>query len=187
MRACAGRHRGQGKRRRPALVPVAAARQDAQGGLARAVHDRRERRDRHGHRRDAGAGALSFGDEPGPGRACRHRLPDRGRLRSVPPQLGPWPAARRDLSPFWPGTPEVRTGGGAELARFILQDIRAFLTTLTHLDPARQGLFGHSFGGLFALWLMFGRPDAFTHWIVASPSITWEESFLLAHRAAFDS
>lgn len=98
--------------------------------------------------------------------------------------LGPPPGAT--YPPFWPGTPEVRTGGGAELARFILEDVRAFLATITRLDPARQGLFGHSFGGLFALWLMFGRPDAFTHWIAASPSITWEDSALLAHRAAFD-
>jgi len=98
--------------------------------------------------------------------------------------LGPPPGAT--YPPFWPDTPEVRTGGGAEMARFILEDVAAFLATLTRLDPARQGLFGHSFGGLFALWLMFTRPDAFTHWIAASPSITWEESFLLAHRDAFD-
>ncbi|MFT4148795.1 MAG: alpha/beta hydrolase-fold protein [Paracoccaceae bacterium] len=97
--------------------------------------------------------------------------------------LGPPPGAT--YPPFWPGTPEVRTGGGAELAGFILTDVRAFLATQTRLDPARQGLFGHSFGGLFALWLMFTRPDAFTHWIAASPSITWEDGFLLAHRDAF--
>lgn len=98
--------------------------------------------------------------------------------------LGPPPGAT--YPPFWPGTPEVRTGGGAELARFILEDVRACLGTLTRLDPGQQGLFGHSFGGLFALWLMFNRPDAFAHWVAASPSITWEDSFLLAHRDAFD-
>lgn len=98
--------------------------------------------------------------------------------------LGPPPGAT--YPPFWPDTPEVRTGGGAEFARFILEDVRAFLATRTRLDPTRQGLFGHSFGGLFALWLMFNRPDAFTHWIAASPSITWEDSFLLQHRDAFD-
>lgn len=97
--------------------------------------------------------------------------------------LGPPPGAT--YPPFWPGTPEVRTGGGAELARFVLEDLRAFLAPRVPLDPARQGLFGHSFGGLFALWLMFTRPEAFTHWIAASPSITWEQGFLLAHRDAF--
>lgn len=98
--------------------------------------------------------------------------------------LGPPPGA--SYPPFWPGTPEVRTGGGGEMARFILEDMRGFLASLAPLDPGRAGLFGHSFGGLFALWLLFTRPDAFSHWIAASPSITWEDGFLLTHRAAFD-
>ncbi|MFT4136819.1 alpha/beta hydrolase [Microbacterium sp.] len=98
--------------------------------------------------------------------------------------LGPPPGAT--YPPFRPGTPEVRTGGGAELARFLREDVRELVTGLTRLDAARRGLFGHSFGGLFALWLMFCRPDAFTHWIAASPSISWEGGFLLAHRDAFD-
>lgn len=98
--------------------------------------------------------------------------------------LGPPPGAT--YPPFWPGTPEVKTGGGAEFARFLLEDLRAFLAPRVRLDPARQALFGHSFGGLFALWLMFGRPDAFARWIAASPSITWEGGFLLEHLARFD-
>ncbi|WP_151719462.1 alpha/beta hydrolase [Gemmobacter serpentinus] len=97
--------------------------------------------------------------------------------------LGPPPGST--YPPFWPDTPEVRTGGGAEMARFMLEDMREFLGGYIKLDPARQGLFGHSFGGLFALWLMFNRPDAFTHWIPASPAITWEDSFLLASRDTF--
>lgn len=97
--------------------------------------------------------------------------------------LGPPPGA--SYPPFWEGTPEVRTGGGAEMARFILEDLRDFLAERVRLDPAKQGLFGHSFGGLFALWLMFNRPDAFSHIVAASPAITWEDSFLLAHLEAF--
>lgn len=98
--------------------------------------------------------------------------------------LGPPPGAT--YPPFWPGTPEVKTGGGAEFARFLLEDLRAFLAPRVRLDPDRAGLFGHSFGGLFALWLLFTRPEAFSHWIAASPSITWENSALLAHRPGFD-
>ena len=98
--------------------------------------------------------------------------------------LGPPPGAT--YPPFWPGTPEVKTGGGAELARFILEDMREFLADHVKLDPDHAGLFGHSFGGLFALWLLFTRPDAFSHWIAASPSITWEDSALLIHLTDFD-
>ncbi|MDZ4311226.1 MAG: alpha/beta hydrolase-fold protein [Cypionkella sp.] len=98
--------------------------------------------------------------------------------------LGPPPGAT--YPPFWPSTPDVRTGGGGELARFILEDMREFLAGQVKLDPNHAGLFGHSFGGLFALWLLFTQPGAFSHWIAASPSITWEDSALLAHLKDFD-
>lgn len=98
--------------------------------------------------------------------------------------LGPPPGA--SYPPFWPGTPVVRTGGGTEMARFLLEDLRDFLEPRVKLDCSKQGLFGHSFGGLFTLWLMFTRPDAFSHWIATSPSIVWEDNFLLAHRDSFD-
>ncbi|TPE49573.1 alpha/beta hydrolase [Amaricoccus solimangrovi] len=98
--------------------------------------------------------------------------------------LGPPPG--RSYPPFHPGGPEVRTGGGAEMARFLLEDARALVAARLPLDPGRQALFGHSFGGLFALWLLFTRPGAFRDWIAASPAITWEESFLLDHLARFD-
>ncbi|GHC65376.1 alpha/beta hydrolase [Neogemmobacter tilapiae] len=97
--------------------------------------------------------------------------------------LGPPPGA--SYPPFWPDTPEVRTGGGAEMARFLLEDAREFLAGHVRLDLDEQALFGHSFGGLFALWLLFTQPLAFRHWIAASPAITWEESFLLKHLDGF--
>lgn len=95
------------------------------------------------------------------------------------------PPPGRTYPPFWDGTPEARTGGSAELSQFICEDVFAFLATQIRLDPSRRGLFGHSFGGLFALWMLFNRQDAFTHWIAASPSITWEDSSLLTSRNTF--
>lgn len=98
--------------------------------------------------------------------------------------LGPPPG--QSYPPFWEGGKELRTGGGAEMARFLLEQVRPFVAAQTQVNPAHQGLFGHSFGGLFALWLMFTQPAAFSHWIAASPAITWEDSFLLEHQARFD-
>ncbi|SIS99298.1 alpha/beta hydrolase [Paracoccus saliphilus] len=97
--------------------------------------------------------------------------------------LGPPPG--RSYPPFHEGGAEVRTGGGGEMARFMLEDVRVFLADHVRLDPERQSLFGHSFGGLFTLWLMFTRPDAFRTWIAASPAITWEDSFLQRHLEEF--
>lgn len=98
--------------------------------------------------------------------------------------LGPPPG--RTYPPFHDDGDEVRTGGGAEMARFLLEDAREFLGTHIRLDPANQSLFGHSFGGLFALWMMFTRADAFRNIIAASPAITWEDSFLLSYLNGFD-
>ncbi|TMV87727.1 alpha/beta hydrolase [Thioclava sp. BHET1] len=97
--------------------------------------------------------------------------------------LGPPPG--RSYPPFVEDGPEVRTGGGAEMARFLLEDVTEFLATQAPLDPARRTLFGHSFGGLFALWLLFTKPESFSAWVAASPAVTWEESFLLEHLARF--
>lgn len=99
--------------------------------------------------------------------------------------LGPPPG--QSYPPFFPGGPEVKTGGGAEMASFLLEDVRIFLAGRVALDLTQQSLFGHSFGGLFALWLMFTRPETFANWIVASPAITWENSFLLDHMDRFDA
>lgn len=97
--------------------------------------------------------------------------------------LGPPPG--RTYPPFYEGGDDVKTGGGAEMARFLLEDVRDFLANHIQLDLGHQSLFGHSFGGLFALWLMFTQPDAFRNVIAASPAITWEDSFLLDHLAQF--
>lgn len=93
--------------------------------------------------------------------------------------LGPPPG--RTYPPFQEGGEPVRTGGGVEMAQFLLDDARSFLAAHVRLNPDNQSLFGHSFGGLFALWLMFTQPDAFRNIIAASPAITWEDSFLLDH------
>lgn len=99
--------------------------------------------------------------------------------------LGPPPG--QNYPPFWDDGEEVRTGGGGEMARFLLEDVRSFVAAKVRVNPEHQGLFGHSFGGLFALWLLFQNPKAFSHWIAVSPAITWEESFLLDHLSRFDA
>ena len=97
--------------------------------------------------------------------------------------LGPPPG--QTYPAFHDGGPPVKTGGGAEMARFLLEDVRAFLAEELPLDLSRQSLFGHSFGGLFTLWLLLTKPDAFANWIAASPAVTWENSFLLGHLDGF--
>ncbi|UWQ27766.1 alpha/beta hydrolase [Leisingera sp. M523] len=98
--------------------------------------------------------------------------------------LGPPPG--QTYPPFHEGSEPVRTGGGEEMARFLLEQVLPLAEACAPLNPAHRGLFGHSFGGLFALWLLFNQPGTFSHWIAASPAITWEDSFLLQHLIRFD-
>lgn len=101
------------------------------------------------------------------------------------PTDDPYDPLRRswDLSPppgqaypaFHDGGPEVRTGGAAEFLAFIEDELKPWVESRLKIDRARQALFGHSFGGLFALFAFLHRPTAFATWICASPAIYWED------------
>ncbi len=77
------------------------------------------------------------------------------------------------------GGPDVRTGGAALFLDFIENRLKPEIRRRASLDPNRQALFGHSFGGLFALFALFTQPKAFSDWIAISPAIWWEQHNLL--------
>jgi predicted alpha/beta superfamily hydrolase len=87
--------------------------------------------------------------------------------------------------PHTAGGPPVRTGGALDFLRFIETELKPFLAARVSLDPARQAIFGHSFGGLFVLTALFTRPRAFTDWIAMSPSIYWEDFTVQTAERAF--
>jgi predicted alpha/beta superfamily hydrolase len=77
-------------------------------------------------------------------------------------------------------------GGGANaFLAFIESALRPFIASRYKTDPARQVLFGHSLGGLFVLHALFNRPQAFTHYIAASPSWWWNEAAMREAESAF--
>jgi len=87
--------------------------------------------------------------------------------------LGPPPG--KTYPPFHEGGPEVRTGGAEKFLAFIEDELKPFVASRVSIDADRQALYGHSFGGLFALYALFTRPRAFGTWIAASPAIYWED------------
>lgn len=95
--------------------------------------------------------------------------------------LGPPPV--KSYPPYFEGGPPVLIGGTGELLEFIEKDLLPHIGGLTRIDPARRSLFGHSFGGLFALYALFERPALFRNWIAASPTIYWEGSEILNNEA----
>ena len=98
--------------------------------------------------------------------------------------LGPPPG--KTYPPFYPDSPVVRTGGSAAFLEFIESEIKPMVEALLPIDRDRQALFGHSFGGLFVLYSLFTRPEAFTTWIAASPSIYWEDRAIEQFYPAFE-
>lgn len=86
--------------------------------------------------------------------------------------LGPPPG--QTYPPHTPDGPDVRTGGADDFLVFIEEALKPEIARRVAVDPARQAIMGHSFGGLFVLHTLFRRPAAFSRWISASPAIWWE-------------
>jgi predicted alpha/beta superfamily hydrolase len=95
------------------------------------------------------------------------------------------PPPGRIYPPFFPDTPDVRTGGGEQFLAFIEERLKPWVEEQVPIDRSRQTLFGHSFGGLFALYALFSKPNTFNRWIAASPAIFWEDAAILAAERAF--
>jgi len=84
------------------------------------------------------------------------------------------PARRRDYTPRLPAAePSAAEGGAAAFLGFIEDELKPLIAARHRIDPQRQALFGHSFGGLFVLHALFTRPEAFSTYLASSPSIWW--------------
>lgn len=98
----------------------------------------------------------------------------------------PYSSARgRDYTPPT-GKAGPATEGGADLfLDFIEKELKPLVATLAPLDPARQALYGHSYGGLCTLHALFTRPAMFQTYLAASPSIWYGERAVLAGMEGF--
>lgn len=80
-------------------------------------------------------------------------------------------------------TPQLREHdytppGASAMRRFIAAELMTSLAQRLPLDRSRQALFGHSYAGLFALQVLLAQPDLFSHYLVASPSLWWNQGWL---------
>lgn len=88
-------------------------------------------------------------------------------------------SARPDGSE-WPPT-----GGAGAFLDFIETELKPAIASEHPIDPRRQILFGHSFGGLFTLYALFHRPGAFQTYIAGSPSIWFGKRAILEAEREF--
>jgi len=77
------------------------------------------------------------------------------------------------------------SGGGDAFLQAIQKEIKPFVEARYKIDKTQQLLYGHSLGGLTALRQLFRDPEAFSAYIIASPSIWWNSRDVLADEEAF--
>ncbi|GFE89076.1 alpha/beta hydrolase-fold protein [Steroidobacter agaridevorans] len=87
---------------------------------------------------------------------------------------------QRDFTPPFAGTegrPPGNVGGAAKFLSFIADELLPEIDRAYRTRPTRI-LIGHSYGGLFAVYTLFNRPDIFKAYIAVSPSLWWDDQAL---------
>jgi predicted alpha/beta superfamily hydrolase len=91
----------------------------------------------------------------------------------------------RDLTPPPAAAQAGETGGAAQFLAFIEQDLKPFVASRHPVDASDQTLVGHSFGGLFAAWTLLTKPDAFSRYVLSSPSLFWNDNATIKQADTF--
>lgn len=97
------------------------------------------------------------------------------------------PAERqRDYTPPPLGGDATAQAGGAEvLLDFIARELQPRLAAALPVDPQRQTICGHSFGGLLVLHALLTRPTQFTRYAATSPSVWWNHGQVMGTAERF--
>jgi predicted alpha/beta superfamily hydrolase len=84
-----------------------------------------------------------------------------------------------DLTPSydsnWKTYSGYQSGGADEYLRFLEKGLMPFVEKRYRVDASRRTLGGHSFGGLFAAWVMFVKPKLFENYIISGPSLWFDK------------
>lgn len=81
--------------------------------------------------------------------------------------------------------PWQEVGGADAFLSFLDTSVKPRIEAEMPVDPRRQSLFGHSFGGLCTLYAALTRPASFRHFLVSSPSIWFGDKRVLAFLDGF--
>lgn len=87
--------------------------------------------------------------------------------RVITPLLQPTAAADRAAARFY---------------QFLHDQVQPLIAAHYPVDSRRIMLAGHSFGGLFTLYVLFNHPRAFQRYVAASPSLWWNNGAVLPYR-----
>lgn len=96
-------------------------------------------------------------------------------------------ARRRSLDLTPPTKSPIPGYGGADVfLDFIEKTVRpAVKARFPQMTISREALYGHSYGGLFALHALLTRPNSFDCYMASSPSVWWNSLCILHEAKAF--
>ena len=93
------------------------------------------------------------------------------------------PETYRDGRPYPP-----RPSGGADaFFGFLEHELKPAIEKDFPVDRGRQALYGNGFGGLFVLHVLFTHPEAFQGYVASSPSVWWNNRYILQEEKAFSA
>jgi predicted alpha/beta superfamily hydrolase len=78
-------------------------------------------------------------------------------------------------------------GGADGFVDFLDKELKPLMQASYRIDPQRQALYGHSYGGLLAVHAMFTRPEMFQTYLLSSPSLGWNGRYVLSEEPGFNA
>ena len=84
------------------------------------------------------------------------------------------------------GSNTKTVGGGApRFLQFIREELLPHIDETYHTDPETRMYAGVSFGGLFGTYTFLHQPDTFTHYLISSPSLWWDDRYCFRELETF--
>ncbi|WP_223628362.1 alpha/beta hydrolase-fold protein [Microbacterium sp. EST19A] len=79
----------------------------------------------------------------------------------------------------------ANSGGAPEFLSFLRDELVPYVESEYHVDSEDRALMGHSFGGLFATYTLLHNEGLFDRFVIASPSIWWDDRTILDMEQAY--
>jgi uncharacterized protein len=77
------------------------------------------------------------------------------------------------------------SGGGGKFLRFIDEELIPFVETKYRVKKSDRAICGFSYGGLFALYVLFNKPKLFNRYLAGSPSFYWDNEILFKYEQKY--
>ena len=89
----------------------------------------------------------------------------------------------RDYTPVksaegYGGSVQDVSGGGEKFAAFLEKELVPLIDSRFRTAHGDRAVIGHSYGGLFASWVMIAHPGLFTRAVIVSPSLWYDDRYL---------